>query len=147
MKTLHNKMGFTLIEMIIVMAIVMILGAVGYPAYGTWMKNAAFREKARGIASKLTANRATAVATNTENPDDMATIAMTSDATITLKRRNTDITDPTAACTLTTDAVIKFKPDGSASTPQVICVYDTASGRKRYEIVLQSTTTGRVFIR
>lgn len=65
MKT--SEQGFTLIEMIIVIAIIGILAAIALPAYQDWIRSAQYRETGRAIAGVLRQARGEAVGKNRES--------------------------------------------------------------------------------
>jgi len=61
-----SKRGFTLIEMMIAIAITAILLAFGLPMYGTWMNNMRIRGAAEAVQNGLQLARAAAISRNTQ---------------------------------------------------------------------------------
>jgi prepilin-type N-terminal cleavage/methylation domain-containing protein len=57
--------GFSLIELVIVVAIILIMAAIALPNIGQWMRNYKIRGAAQGVASTLQSARGKAIATNT----------------------------------------------------------------------------------
>jgi len=62
-----GETGFTLVEVIIVLAIVSILSAIAVPQYMQWIKNAEYRGTARTVLFALREARSKAIATNLEH--------------------------------------------------------------------------------
>lgn len=62
---LHNSLGFSLIEMMIAIAIVAITVVMGVPSYRLWIHNTEIRTAAESVQNGLQKARAEAVARNT----------------------------------------------------------------------------------
>jgi len=63
-KPVTNQRGFTLIEVIIAMAIFAILAAIAVPSFNVWRQNAQFRSDARSVMGALQQARVQAVTRN-----------------------------------------------------------------------------------
>lgn len=59
-----NQKGFTLIEVLVSVAIVSIILAIAYPAFGSWCKRAGFRSEVSMLVGCLHAAKMEAVKTN-----------------------------------------------------------------------------------
>ena len=134
--------GFSLMELVVVMAILAILAAIAYPAFRTWSANAAYRERARDLVSSLRLKRDQAVTTNAIQP--FPTVNMGPQDNMVLKS--------TDNCDKDYPLKVSFFPDGSLSwdtaggDPEgTVCILD-ADGKKRYKVRIESATTGRVTI-
>ena len=132
--------GFSLMEVVVVMAILAILAAIAYPAFRTWSANAAYRERARDLVSSMRLKRQKSITNCT--PENLPIPIGTHD-NIVLKW--------TDACDQSTALNITFFPDGSLtwSPPGgdpdlVVCVLDT-SGQERFKITVKAPT-GRATI-
>lgn len=62
-----SKTGFTLIEVIIVVSLVMLLSAIAVPSYVQWSRNAEYRVSARNIFYLLRETRSKAITSNLEH--------------------------------------------------------------------------------
>jgi len=133
--------GFSLMELVVAMAILAILAAIGYPAFRTWSNNAAYRERARDLVSSLRLERDKAV---TDNAVRQLQVDMGPQDNMVLKS--------TDNCDKDYPLKVSFFPDGSLSwdtaggDPEgTVCILD-ADGNKRYKVRIESATTGRVTI-
>lgn len=62
---MRRNTGFSLIELMVIVAIVGILAVIGLPAYNTWIQNSRVRNGAESILNGLQLARSEAVARNT----------------------------------------------------------------------------------
>ena len=63
----YSKTGYTVIEVVIAIALFATLSIISIPVYGQWSKNAEFRASARTVLFALREARTRAIATNLEH--------------------------------------------------------------------------------
>ncbi|MDO7086459.1 pilin [Pseudocolwellia sp. AS88] len=113
MKTLNNKnrinkaKGFTLIELMIVVAIIGILAAVALPAYQTYSDRAKFAE---AVLAATPLKSAIEVAVQTKNPANLAALAP---ATLGIPADITATTDVHGSAVASGVITITWKSDSS----------------------------------
>ncbi len=152
-RSLRSKAGFTLLELIIVMAIMSILMAISIPSFMGWRQNLKYRETAREVASILREAKSRAITNNLEQQvqfdainqkygmraGDRAYSTHWSDASIPLVT-NWTILD---AQVKISEASIQFTPNGAASAVGTVSIQDI-SGVTRFSVNV--TQTGRISI-
>jgi type IV fimbrial biogenesis protein FimT len=88
----HRQHGFTLIELMITIAILGIVIALGVPSYSTWIQNTQIRSSAESIQNGLQLARAEAVRRNVQVQfvltDDPPTVANVGSVTLSTSGRN-----------------------------------------------------------
>ena len=130
-----NK-GFTLMEILVAMAIMAILTAMAYPSFSTWRENAEYRDAARDIASQLRNARSTAIS-ESRNVEAPVGLGAQTGSAVTLRSGE--------ACDSTEALTVEFRPDGSVtSVPDQICVQ--AGSTTKFFVEITSQATGRVEI-
>lgn len=168
---LHNGRGFTLLELIIAMALAAILMAIAYPNFRAWQQSASYKEVSRKIASTMLDARARSVTSNREHrvtlslDNSGANSANTYAVAIGNRSRNSTVWIPVAKVSGTLTAgvevrgvddcsqvdgtiVVTFTPKGGApgAGPATgLCVMDT-TGAQRFSIGVADANTGRVAI-
>jgi len=158
---IKTNRGVTLIELMVVIALIAIVSAIAYPNFKDWMRNASYKEAARDIASALLDTRARAISENLEHrvelnvgttPDQYrvtsgnraygstsyttVVIPWTSFSTFVDLKANAD-------CSVSSGIIyVSFNPNGSGSS-QYICTMDL-NGNRKFRSGVSSSTTGRV---
>lgn len=168
---LNNRRGFTLMELIIALAMGAILMAIAYPNFRAWQKSASYKEVSRKLASTMLDARSRAVTSNREH---RVTVTLDSSAgngansyamAIGNRSSNSTVWTPVANAsgTLTSGVevrgvddcsqadgtiVVTFTPKGGApgAGPATgLCVMDT-DGVQKFAVGVVDANTGRVAI-
>lgn len=147
-----DKKGFTLVELLIVIAIMSVLSAIALPAFNQWRATLNSKEAAWGIASELKLARQTAITNNLVCTAEFNVAGNRYRLTQggaevkpwTVLPSGMSLTTGTGiACTGAVDINIAFSPRGSAGSAAV-CVNDS-SAVTRFTVHV-SPTNGRVYI-
>lgn len=149
--------GFTLVEVLITVALMAILLAIAAPSFFTWKESLDMKSAARGAASKLRDARQKAVTGNLEHrvefDIDGSRYRVTAGNQPSGSTAWTEVAGWTqvdsgwstdADCSGTADMNVTFRPSGAANSSAVICIKDS-SDAVRFRINV-SQTTGRVYI-
>lgn len=153
-RSFRSKAGFTLIEVIVVMAMMAALMAISVPSFMGWRQNLKYRETAREVASMLREAKSRAITNNREQqvqfdainqkygmrPGNRAYSTNWSDASIPLVT-NWTILD--GQVKISGAPSIEFTPNGVASAVGTVSIQDT-SGVTRFNVNV--TQTGRISI-
>ena len=157
---MKRNAGFTLVEVLVVLAVMAIMTVIAMPSLISFRKNAEFGEAARGIASALREARSRAVSRNLEyrvffnvansryilqqgnssNGSSVWTPVYTSWVTFPPE---VTMAAPGSCENTTTNRSIQFNPNGTANQVY-ICVMDGT--KKKFRIGVNFATTGRVLI-
>lgn len=156
---MKDARGFTLIEVIVVVAILGILLAFSVPSMIDWTRNASYREAARNLLLKSREAHTLAIERNLEHRVEIDVDGRR--IRLTRGDRSTNSTEYTPVydwetlspnvllrsrkdCALTTDINFHFNTNGSSSN-NYICVL-TADNAPRFRVGITSTSTGRSII-
>jgi prepilin-type N-terminal cleavage/methylation domain-containing protein len=151
-KVLRNRLGaggVTLIELVVVMAIIAIMGAFMAPAIGEWVDNYRIRQTARDIVSTLQLAKIRAISTHV----DYRVVFTVANENYRLERN-----DPSTGWSLEgsdlnaargvdidntnfTSDIVRFNPSGTSSSGSIFI--DNVKG-KQYQVVV--SPTGRIRI-
>ena len=155
--------GFSMIELLVVVAVMAVLAAVALPSFLTWVASVGYRDVAFGISAKSKLARSTAVTRNLEtrvefdvdakryrvtqgnSPSGSTTWITIVSPWVTIHPEISWRTGTAsgADCTGTADLNVIFNPNGS-SDGGVICVQDTALAEQYWVTI--SAASGRVRI-
>jgi len=131
----RGQKGVTLIELVVVMAIVAIMALFMAPAIGEWLDNFRIRQAARDIASTLQLAKMQTISTrqtHSVNFDtDNETYQMTPGGNVNQVPRGVNIVS---------GSTISFRADGTSTSSGTIAI-DNAKG-KQYQVSVSAT--GRI---
>jgi prepilin-type N-terminal cleavage/methylation domain-containing protein len=160
----NSKHGFTLVEAIVVVALMGILFAIAIPSFRQWQGNLGYRTTAREISSLLRDARSRTITLNRQHRVEFSTplrrqyrmtegllamnnvlfptivqnwVTLRQDVNIVTVNLDNDATVPAE--------FISFNPDGMATKVgvQAIQIRDTAGGLR---FTVQVERTGRIFV-
>lgn len=149
------QFGFTLMELLILIAIAGILLAIATPSFMQWRQNLQYKEAADGLVSALRTARDSAISLNRQNRVEFEPVsaryritqgerAYNSTSWTTVKQDW--IAAPAgillktgAGCTGTANVAIQFSPNGTA-TADTICICDNSSAK--YQVAVANS--GRI---
>lgn len=109
----RKQAGFTLMEMIVAIAVSMIVLAVGTPSFLSWMPTIRLTSAARQVATDLQVARMKAISQNTNNTVTFNTTTGT--YTFTLGSDSRDIGQLYPGITIASASNPQFSPRGTAS--------------------------------
>lgn len=109
----QNEAGFTLMEMIVAIAVSMIVLAVGTPSFLSWMPTIRLTSAARQVATDLQVARMKAISQNANNTVTFNTTSGT--YTFTLGSDSRDIGQLYPGITIASASNPVFSPRGTAS--------------------------------
>jgi type IV fimbrial biogenesis protein FimT len=157
-KQLSSRKGFSLIELLVAIAIVAIVAAIAAPSFVQWRQGLFFREAARDVTSILRDARNLAISTNRQHqvqfvgntfsmlrgnqssastwtvpPSTLAKGTATLPAAVIL-----GIGGGCAAGALN----VTFNPNGASSGGGPLCIQNATTGVTIYQVTLNPTTGG-----
>lgn len=147
---MNGSKGFTLVELIIVIAIMGILGAMAAPNLIEWSNNSRFREanqlvlsamrQAKGQAINLNREVAIVFTLDSSGANDSNSVRLGTEPSFNLTK-GLEIKSGTDCDVDTGSVTIKFNPNGSSSTGYV-CIFNGTI--KKYKIGVGTGNTGRI---
>lgn len=154
---MKNEKGYTLLETLVVLAIVAAVSAIAIPRFYTWRQSALYKEAAWGVVSAMRLARDSALSTNLEHRVEfdldakryrLATGNLPSGSTSWTGGPWTELGSEVkwssgSACDGTADLNVRFRTNGSTDS-SVICVKDVENAVK-YRVAVNSTS-GRAAI-
>lgn len=155
-----NQRGFTLLELVVVVAILALLAAFATPHFSKLTRDAHYREAAREIASALRLARSRAVTRNLEHRVEFEPV---SDRFRLMEWNVTDDDFTTVVvdwvefpgdvvmkglwtCDSDADFSIEFNPNGSANNRYACVMTADATPVRKFQVGVFSSTTGRVVL-
>jgi prepilin-type N-terminal cleavage/methylation domain-containing protein len=153
-----NAFGFSLMELIVVMALMGIVLGIAAPSFMAWRANLYFRQAANGFVANIRTARSAAISTNRESILVIDTVnnkyrlkqgnrAFGSSSLVDLPRLSGDINVPSNVIITSTLTNVIFSPNGTISglggTSGFVAFKET-SGITRYTVTIQQT--GRVLV-
>jgi prepilin-type N-terminal cleavage/methylation domain-containing protein len=146
--TILPQRGFTLVELLIVMGMMVVLMAIALPSFMQWRQGLNDRSTARHIASILRQARSTAITQNLEQQVRFdATIRQYSGLYKGNQSYNSWTWSTTESWTTIPSSVtigpvgvttIQFTPSGASSAPGTIDIKDS-SGNVRFQVIVSAS--------
>lgn len=162
---MFKQAGFTLLELVVVVAMLGLLTAIAMPSYAFWREQAVYRKVARELASALRETRSRAIQSNLEHrlevdlkqkrfrlthgdrPANSSSAAWNESIVFDwIVIPEQAVLRGNQACNKE-DAVLNFhfNPNGTANS-LYLCILDP-SGERRYQLGVPYTITGRTVVR
>ncbi len=152
--------GFTLIELILAMALIAILATIALPSMIQWRQNLQYKQAADGILAAMRTTKSNALAVNIQNRLEcnpagnryritQGNRAYNSDTWTTVKQDWVTVPNgvvvKTGDCTSDADLNIAFSPNGTATANEAasqgtICINDSTANK--YQIIVNPS--GRI---
>lgn len=154
---MRSEKGYTLLETLVVLAIVASVSAIAIPRFYTWRQSALYKEAAWGVVAAFRLARDSSLSTNLEHRVEfdidakrfrLATGNRSSGSTVWTGDPWTELATEVkwssgSACDGTADLTVRFKTNGSTDSA-VICVKDVENALK-YRVAVNATS-GRAAI-
>jgi Tfp pilus assembly protein FimT len=136
--SMRSSAGITVVELVVVIAIMAILVALGLPSFIQWRQNLAYRDAARNIISELRQAKSQAIATNIKQcvRFDAAgkQYGFSSDCAAVSNWTSLD-----SQVTITPSTDIEFTPTGVASSGTGTVFILDSSGNQRFYVQVEQT--------
>jgi type II secretion system protein H len=155
--------GFTLTEMIVVIAIISILLAIAVPFFAQWQRSVQFRTTARDVTSRLREAQSRTITNNLQHGVEFeapgfrryrltqGNRASSSTLWNPAPQRGDWTIIPTEVtlvpANLTVNSSVEFNPNGTANIPGLVTIQirDSTTGATRFTVEVE--TSGRIRIR
>jgi prepilin-type N-terminal cleavage/methylation domain-containing protein len=131
--------GVTLIELVVVMAIVAIMALFMAPAIGEWVDNFRIRQAARDISSTLQQAKMQTISTRTQHSVTFTPGTGSTPATYQLTPGG-NVTQVPRGVNITAGGTISFNSDGTSPVNGTITINNTKG--KQYQVSVSAT--GRI---
>jgi prepilin-type N-terminal cleavage/methylation domain-containing protein len=145
---MRSSNGFTLIEMIVVVFILMILATLALPSYSQWRQNVAYRDTARHVMSELRQARSQAIASDTTQCVEFDAVnqqfGFSNTCATIINWTRIDLGSQVTISSIPTNTIL-FAPTGVVSSAQTSTVFILDSnGNQRFYV--QVSQTGRILV-
>ncbi len=144
--SMQSSMGFTLVELVVVVGIIVILSALALPSYNQWRQNLAYRDAARNVMSELRQAKSQAIESNVSQCVRIDTVnkqyGFNNDCSAISNWTKLNLA---SQVTISTANDITFSPTGVVSPgASTVSILDS-TGKQRFYVQVEQT--GRIFIK
>lgn len=161
---MRDSRGFSLVEILVVVAIMGVLMSMAVPGFIDWKRSATYREAARNLHEKMRLARNYAIEQNTEFQVEVDVSGNRARLNRGNRSSNSSVFIPEtdwewlanvgngyvlrsgAACTSTNDVKFHFNTNGSASTFYVCIMTADPVPVKRFRVGINIASTGRAVV-
>jgi general secretion pathway protein H len=154
----YSDKGFTLMELLVVVAVTAVIALIATPAFFELQRTAQYKEAAREIAATLRDARARAVSQNFQHSVcfevSSNSYMLVRGSCSTWPDANADwrtfspavIMRATSSCDDTTNKSIAFNPTGGSNSLYICVMTNDATPVEKFKVGVSSTATGRIVI-